>query len=96
MATFYPYKCERCDFTIETEPQGYYSLRAGVFYNFKCKRCNEIVDIPLETLNTFDFECPNCKADESYLYTWNPIEGKCPHCGGCIVFDPDGPISKAD
>lgn len=41
--------------------------------------------------------CPNCGTNtEDELYTWNPVEGRCPKCQGKMIEDLDSPSMCAD
>ena len=80
MANWLTYRCKKCGFTVQTEPQGFYALISGMYYNFKCSKCKRIVDIPLVKDDNLP-PCPYC-GETNTLSTWNPIEGHCPNCGG--------------
>ena len=99
MATLVNYKCENCDYELYADKHGHYPLMNGECYMFRCTTCNEIVEILAE--NGSDKlhipHCPNCGVDtEDELYTWNPIEGRYPKCGGKMIEDKDTPILFAD
>lgn len=97
MAQFKTYKCEKCGYSVLTEPLGHYGLMSGEYYNFKCSCCKEIVSISAEELakERYFIKCPKCHKEDK-LSTWNPIEGKCPKCGGNMVVDNSEGITMAD
>ena len=59
--------------------------RHGECYLFRCTTCRQIVPIVASHSNDrlqMPY-CPNCGVgNEEPLYTWNPIEGRCPKCVG--------------
>jgi len=83
MANFHVYKCEKCGYEVNTEPQGFYGLFSGQYYNFKCMACKNIVSISADDLAKMSYfpQCPECNEND-HLSTWNPIDGRCPKCGG--------------
>ena len=84
MARFFVYKCKECGHEVWAEPQGHYGLFSGEYYQFKCDKCKEIVSISAQDLaeKGYDPHCPECDAGNEHLFTWNPIEGRCPKCNG--------------
>lgn len=96
MATFRTYKCRKCGCEVQTEPHGHYALMSGKFYNFKCSNCKKIVSISSTELAEMGYvlECPKC-GEMDCLSTWNPVEGKCPKCGGSMM-EVEGMIIMAD
>lgn len=89
MATFYNYKCERCGYTIATDPSGKYALASGEHRTYLCKHCRDIVSINESIVREPELlpECPDC--GYTGLVPWNPITCTCPKCGGKMVRDGD-------
>ena len=56
MAQLRIYKCEKCGYTVRTEPQGFYGLMSGMYYNFKCSNCKRIIKLGLSGKGIL----PNC------------------------------------
>ena len=96
MAQFRIYKCRKCGYKVQTEPQGFYALMSGQYYNFKCKKCKTIVSLTADEIAQMGYspQCPAC-GNFNHLSTWNPIEGECPKCNGTMV-RLKGPIIMAD
>ncbi len=92
MAEFHNYICNKCGYEVRTEPRGYYSLSAGTFVNFRCDKCKEVQSVAINEMGLYEINCPECLHPVSA--TWNPIEGKCPKCGGDM--NEHGPILMAD
>lgn len=82
------YVCEKCDYSIFTDDTGHYGLKSGEYYNFKCPKCRDIISLSSGEIahQGYHIQCPNCGNDEN-LSTWNPVEGKCPRCGGNMIAD---------
>jgi len=97
MASWVTYICKKCGYSVQTEPQGFYGLMSGMYYNFKCSNCKRIVSIPTGGLDRHDSlpKCPYCHETDS-LSTWNPIEGRCPNCGGEMSVDKLAGVIMAD
>lgn len=89
MATLYRYRCEDCGYQVDTDPRGHYSLFRGEIYVFRCNCCDEIVGIKGKTIGEHRYspKCPRCDSDGDSLYSWNPVDGKCPKCAGEMVRD---------
>ena len=83
MATMHTYRCKECGFEIMSNPHGFYSLMMGQVYNFKCTNCHNIVELSAQQINEMTYfpKCPVC-GDGEHLYSWNPVEGRCPKCNG--------------
>lgn len=86
MASLRFYKCCNCNYNIATDPRGFYSIMSGMLYEFKCSKCKAIVHIHSTEFGKYGACCPRC-GNQEYLSTWNPIEGKCPKCGGTMKTD---------
>ncbi len=80
MAQLHRYVCEKCGYSVCTEPSGYYSIFSGTFINFRCDHCKEIRSIDIGAMTEWEIQCPECK--RPVAATWNPVEGRCPKCGG--------------
>lgn len=84
MAEFYEYHCKQCGHK-EIAPEGGFAIkRATTSFYFKCKACKEIISYSTEEIAEKQLSlicCPKCRALHS-LITWNPVEGRCPKCGG--------------
>ena len=96
MATLITYRCKKCGYEVQTEPQGHYSLMSGEYYNFSCHKCKKIVALSADDLSKMGYfpHCPECGDDQS-LYSWNPEEGHCPKCNSQMMKVP-GTIMMAD
>lgn len=81
MAELHKYTCS-CGHEVWADARGYYPLMTGMVMQFRCKKCKDIVLMKVESLNEHFpfFKCPECGSERS-LVTWNPVDGKCPHCG---------------
>ena len=97
MAQWRTYKCKKCGYSVQTEPNGHYALMSGEYYNFKCSKCKNIVHISADELamSRYNVRCPIC-GDTEHLSTWNPIEGKCPRCNRKMELDSSRGIMMAD
>lgn len=97
MAEWLTYRCKKCGYSVQTEPNGHYALMSGEYYNFKCSKCKNIVYISADELarSQYDVHCPIC-GDTEHLSTWNPIEGKCPRCNRKMELDSSRGIMMAD
>lgn len=87
MATFYKYKCERCGYTISTEPTGKYALLSRQHRTYLCKNCRNIVNVNESMARDPELlpECPVC--GYAGLLPWNPVTCACPKCGGKMIQD---------
>lgn len=83
MAQWRLYKCKKCGYKLQTAPEGFYALMSGVYFNFKCSNCKRILKMGIDESENLP-ECPYCH-ETSGLSTWNPIEGRCPQCGGKMI-----------
>ena len=86
MVTVSKYKCEECGYEVVSSKYGHFLIkRHGECYLFRCTTCRQIVPIVASHSNDrlqMPY-CPNCEVgNEEPLYTWNPIEGRCPKCEG--------------
>lgn len=86
MVTVSKYKCEECGYEVVSSKYGHFLIKEhGECYLFRCTTCRQIVPIVASHSNErlqMPY-CPNCGVgNEEPLYTWNPIEGRCPKCEG--------------
>ena len=97
MASWLTYKCKKCGYSVQTEPQGFYALMSGMYYNFKCSNCKKIVAISANELKEMSYSprCPQCGKEDG-LSTWNPLEGHCPKCNGKMEIDKTSCMIMAD
>lgn len=95
MAELHQYKCS-CGHEVWADTRGYFPLHSGMIMQFRCKKCKDVVEVPVKDLNEHFpfFKCPECGSEHS-LVSWNPVEGKCPHCGKQKM-KPTGVIMNAD
>lgn len=99
MAVLENYKCSKCGYSVYADKHGHYTLMMGECYLFRCTTCKEVVEIMANTLDKKQQSpcCPNCGTNtENELYTWNPVEGRCPKCQGKMIEDLDSPSMCAD
>ena len=99
MAVLSRYKCEKCGYEVYADKHGHYALMMGECYLFRCPTCKEIVEILAddEGIDISHPCCPNCGVDsDEELYSWNPIEGRCPKCEGKMAVDENAPILLVD
>lgn len=99
MAVLENYKCSECGYSVYADVHGHYPLMMGECYLFRCITCKEIVGILADQTGEKKHIpiCPNCGVDtEDELYSWNPIEGRCPKCQGKMELDTDSPVMCAD
>lgn len=96
MATLHHYECTnpKCKFSINTEPYGHYALMSGHYLLFRCPHCKEIKYLSADeiTQRRYNLRCDDCC---EILYSWNPVEGKCPECGSALAENTDE-ITMAD
>ena len=98
MAKLNAYKCKKCGYSVDSTSLGHYTLMAGEAYNFKCGNCKEVVEVLYSSISDEAYGgpcCPNC-GKRDMLAMWNPVEGRCPKCGGEMEIDEDAPVLLVD
>lgn len=92
MATFHHFECTnpKCNFYINTEPYGHFALMSGLFMLFRCPNCKNIQSAKVNEIDC-GFRCDKCDGE---LYSWNPIDCKCPKCNSAL--EEAGDIMMAD
>ena len=97
MGSLYTYKCDSCDYKVESTGKLDYGYMA-VVKPYICNSCKDVFDvmvgevgqvIPEENLNeeqrTEFYSCPECKGKN--LTIWNAHYRKCPKCDGRMTLD---------
>ena len=79
MAVLNYYGCDNCDFVTATEEYGYYAIMSGLVFNFVCKDCKKVFAKHVSEFHKYGIGCPDCGGEN--VFTWNPVDGKCPKCG---------------
>lgn len=96
MASFLTFICDSCGYSIATEPEGHYALMSGLYQNFLCTHCKEIVKLRVwDIVPGKIISCPKCHTAGT-LTEWNPVEGKCPKCGGKMIVDENSGVVMVD
>lgn len=106
MGTKSTYKCNKCNYSVETSAGFDYGFLAAVD-TYICKSCNSVVDVAvgiygkkytraktrfLKIDNELKLDFYQCPVcnSDSHLIKWNIIKRPCPKCDGKMEIDMDG------
>lgn len=82
----YHFRCSNphCGFSLNTEPYGHYTVGRQHYYLFCCYNCKDIQTLTCEEVAKLSY-CLGCDKCGKDIYTWNPIDGKCPICRSSLI-----------